>query len=249
MDSIVYDIVWPGGNTTAIVRSHVPVTDYVSVAKRILAKHPEIEQVGYLLAPYHPAADGRLAMMGGEFCGNATRCTVFLLAQEAGRPYAHAEIPGLGEAVEGMVTQSESSIRLPMDFCLNIAECPEGSVVDLQGIRHVVITKPTEEPKESLIAKYKDKLPAVGLMYLSRVDGVTSIDPYVWVRDTETFYHETACGSGSLAVGFVLHREENIREVAVRQPSGADLTVKFHDKPASVTLSGPIKIVGRKTLG
>lgn len=247
MDSIVYDIVWPGGNTTAIVRSHVPVTDYVSVAKRILAKDPEIEQVGFLLAPYHPGADGRLAMMGGEFCGNATRSAAFLLSNELQKENVSVEIPGIENAVTAGITSDESLIRLPMSFCRSITDCPEGSIVDLQGIRHVVITEPTSETKEALLEKYKENLPAVGLMYLQQSEDAIAIDPYVWVRDTDTFYHETACGSGSLAVDFVLHHKKGVNHMAIRQPSGAEFTIMCDRN--FITLNGPIKIVGRKTLG
>lgn len=73
---IDYLIADPEGNITILVLSPVDRRDYQRVARDLLDKHPEAEQVGYAVSPY--TGDGMRAfpameMCGLEFCGNATR--------------------------------------------------------------------------------------------------------------------------------------------------------------------------------
>lgn len=67
MKYIIYD---PGGNKTALV-----IGTYYKQKKeindRILKLHKDVEQVGFI-----STKNNQLIMAGGEFCGNATRCSV-----------------------------------------------------------------------------------------------------------------------------------------------------------------------------
>ena len=47
-----------------------------------------------------------------------------------------------------------------------------------------------------------------------------NLTPYVYVRDVETLYAETACASGSIVVASILGKN-----VTLRQPSGETLHV------------------------
>ena len=63
----------PAGNITALVLSDVPKEERPALAAKLMAL-PDwgVEQVGFVhRGP--PGIHGVLEMMGGEFCGNATR--------------------------------------------------------------------------------------------------------------------------------------------------------------------------------
>ena len=81
MEDLKYYIFDPTGNITALVESGVAAADQSAVASRIMERHPDVEQVGFITyADDAAAADVpvSLRMAGGEFCGNATMCTAAL---------------------------------------------------------------------------------------------------------------------------------------------------------------------------
>ena len=80
IDPVKYSIMDPTGNVTALVESPVGLSMQPDVADRIMKKHPEVEQAGFLI--FEPDPDGScrpsLRMAGGEFCGNASMCAAAL---------------------------------------------------------------------------------------------------------------------------------------------------------------------------
>lgn len=69
-NGIKYIICRPGGNDTALVYgiNYTP-EDKKKINDAIMAKHSNVEQVGFIDLNQTP----ELKMAGGEFCGNATR--------------------------------------------------------------------------------------------------------------------------------------------------------------------------------
>ena len=68
--NVKYSIYRPAGNDTAFVYG----LEYTQEQRKkindlIMAKHPNVEQVGFIELNHKP----ELQMAGGEFCGNATR--------------------------------------------------------------------------------------------------------------------------------------------------------------------------------
>ncbi len=79
--TIDYIIADPEGNITILVLSPVERKDYQRIAHELLEKHPEAEQVGYVLAET-AQKEGKaglpaMNMCGMEFCGNASRSFAF----------------------------------------------------------------------------------------------------------------------------------------------------------------------------
>ena len=70
----------PAGNITLFVLDPVEKSRRADVAAQLMAV-PEYkaEQVGFVCTPQE-GGDGRMEMMGGEFCGNATRAFGLLTA-------------------------------------------------------------------------------------------------------------------------------------------------------------------------
>lgn len=200
MKNSLYHILWPGGNTTALVTKKIPKNKHVQIAKRILNKHKNVEQVGFLEKPKNPKADIRLQMMGGEFCGNASRAAAFLEAMKNNKKFLKLEVSGFPEILEATTIGNKVTLILPGSFFIKMEKLQDIQIVDLMGIKFISknSAKSIFEAKR-LIKKYKNKSPAVGVIYVSKKENKIKIDPVVWVKKTNTCYNETACGSGSIA--------------------------------------------------
>ena len=74
----------PAGNITVFVLDPVEKAQRAAIAEKIMAI-PELkaEQVGYACLA-EDDVDGHMEMMGGEFCGNATRAYGMYIAQQKG---------------------------------------------------------------------------------------------------------------------------------------------------------------------
>jgi hypothetical protein len=117
------------------------------------------------------------------------------------------------------------------------------SLVRLSGISHLIAgagsstletykaCSSLEDRKvlaKSLLKKFDlMREPASGAMFLDKDKIGFCLSPYVYVRDIDTFFAETACGSGSVAVGLVeaKRKASSIRNLTIKQPSGMDITV------------------------
>ena len=116
----------PAGNRTAIVRTPVPVQARADIAAWILKNEDlRAEQVGFETAPLN-GGEGRLEMMGGEFCGNAARSYGFLLwsakalaaAEQRGEELSGSDLSG-GAAAKS--AQGDLSIEISgTDDLLNV---------------------------------------------------------------------------------------------------------------------------------
>ena len=76
------------------------------------------------------------------------------------------------------------------------------------------------------------------VIFLEKQKNVTKIYPIVWVREIETLYYETACGSGTIAAFTYLYNKENINQTSILQPSGYYLDVEKIDN--SIIICGPV---------
>ena len=76
----------PAGNITLFVLDPVEKSRRAEIAAQLMAvPEYQAEQVGFVCTPQE-GGDGRMEMMGGEFCGNATRAFGLLTAKKTGRP-------------------------------------------------------------------------------------------------------------------------------------------------------------------
>ena len=201
----------PAGNITLFVRTRVDRAQYGAVGEKLLAL-PELkgEQVGFLLG------DGRLAMAGGEFCGNATRAFGLLTARECGltgKQHLTLSVSGCEKAVGVDVDTDAGTARaempLPQFVRAETAGGVPGTLVHLGGIAHFVVDGVT--PSEAFFAEAEPlflslgALDAYGVIFL----GGARMTPLVKVPATKAFVWEGSCGSGSLAA-------------AIAQSEGAD---------------------------
>lgn len=160
MEDLKYYIFDPTGNITALVESGVAAADQPAVASRIMERHPDVEQVGFITyADDAAAADVpvSLRMAGGEFCGNATMCTAALYMIRENMPGSAAimvRVSGAAEPLEVRLRRKDAAgfdaaVTMPpaigidelklSDSKLHESTSVSLPVVRMQGIAHVII--------------------------------------------------------------------------------------------------------------
>lgn len=160
-----YSIIDPTGNITALVESRVDQKLHPDVARAIMQRHPNVEQVGFVWQHSLPIASQPLGidlrMAGGEFCGNATMSASFLcamrlgLCRERSTHTLYVEVSGIPQAVETRVSPDErnlarTSIRMPGSTSIQQMSLPFGNrcvnvaVVSTPGISHAIILSKTK---------------------------------------------------------------------------------------------------------
>ncbi|MBP3894644.1 MAG: hypothetical protein J6D34_11480 [Atopobiaceae bacterium] len=164
VDGVRYRILDPTGNITALVESDVVVDAQPDVARRIMQRHPAVEQVGFVSHEDAGSGDGRpsvrMRMAGGEFCGNATMSAAALLLWRMGGEWDVADpdawtnvlvrVWGVREPVEVRLQPCEDGsfrggVRMPPAEGVELPELTFGSLtgqiplVRMVGISHVVI--------------------------------------------------------------------------------------------------------------
>lgn len=198
----------PAGNITVFVLDPVESSQRAPLAARIMAI-PELkaEQVGYA-CPAEDDVDGHMEMMGGEFCGNATRAYGMLVAQQQGRSGKTTvllRVSGCDHVVAAQVDcdNGTSSAEMPCPRSVRrvTAADHEGTLVDLGGIAHLVVedVPPSEDffrAAESVFADIPG-LDACGVIFLDGASG--RMTPLVKVLGPDTLVWEGSCGSGSVA--------------------------------------------------
>lgn len=257
MRTVRFYKVTPGGNPTILILDPVPALERAAVARELLdSGHLQAEQVGYLDLDAIPV---RLDMMGGEFCGNACRASVAVMALEGrglegegGELRGTLSVSGAEEPVAIRLVADECWVEMPLP-----AEVADGSelapgvgVVRLPGITHLLLDEerhpfPADYAAAAAMLREVHGLDgeAVGCIWYAAAKEY-AIKPVVWVRSTASTYYETGCGSGSLALALWLGTRQNLpATVFVRQPAGGSIGVTKRDGRAWI--HGPVTVVAR----
>lgn len=203
---------------------------------------PQLAQPAKAAAPIRSQA--HFAMAGGEFCGNAARAAALLLAPEGGT--VAFSLSGFSGLVAATVTalggrDYEVSATFPglTAPVRALGLRPEGpaALVDLGGIVHIVLIAPFPRAAKVYRAQHRrlcrdlaltDRA-AVGVIWCERAGENLTLHPLVWVRALDSFFYESACGSGTIAAAAVLGSG------AYRQPSGQAIVAELGAE--AITLS------------
>ena len=225
LDIIVFD---PAGNTTIMVLTPVPRSQYAETAKKLLeidfgpySDWREVmygEQVAYILEDFGEGEPG-MNMCGLEFCGNASRSYAYYRVlfcgdgEDAGegKKKITVNVSGCNHPLTAIVDEKakDSVVQMPLPVGIRMVDtAPVGiegeyPMVVFEGISHIVI--PGVEADAETFEKIKNYIYA-------EVDpdmeafGVMFINeekdlmsPVVYVRDVDTTYFEGSCGSGTAA--------------------------------------------------
>ncbi|PIV08581.1 hypothetical protein COW57_00450 [Candidatus Roizmanbacteria bacterium CG17_big_fil_post_rev_8_21_14_2_50_39_7] len=256
----------PGGNDTGLVQEIIAdPLKRKEINNEMMQMFPNIEQVGFVNLNIEEL---ELMMAGGEFCGNATRSTAYLALN--GQPGEVAiKVSGVKDKLRAGVAQNgEAYAQMPIYQDANRVsqdlENPRNSIVYMEGITQYVNwdtssiegKNPDEIKKQAMELmreKGLDTSPAAGVMYVKETPQGLEIVPVVYVRDINTLFYETACGSGTTAVGLTLAKQSgsSIKDVTIYQPSGLPIKVSVDydgNEFGYAQIQGPVEIQGTGTL-
>lgn len=227
----------PAGNDTGLISGIIRNPQQrKQIADTLQKTYQNIEQVGFVsFDAKHP----ELVMTGGEFCGNATSCAAYhILLGQPGEILI--KVSGVSKRLRAGVTKGGDGFSQMPVFSdpSYIQKDKKGNMlVQLEGITHYVdfdtnqirgltIEEIKNKARQAMREKGIDQQPACGIIYTEKLAYGWAIHPIVYVRDADTLYYETACGSGTTALGLVLALKngDSIEAVPVIQPSG--LTIK-----------------------
>ena len=161
-----YSILDPTGNITALVESPVEPGLQPAAAAALMARHPQVEQVGFVDFPASGGpVHGTLRMAGGEFCGNASlsAAALYLLRRRQEAPPAPApsgrealpetvrlRVSGAAEPVEARLRRESDrrfrgGIRMPPALAVEETDLSFASargrlpLVRMEGISHLIL--------------------------------------------------------------------------------------------------------------
>jgi len=260
MTNLEFTKISPTQNMTILVESPVPRAAQPGVARSLMLRDPDTEQVGFM-EPGRHGADLHLQMAGGEFCGNAAISAAALFAQkkalELGKNMlVSASVSGAPGALSVQVrriSEARFAARLEMPLPLEISEKTlsfEGErfclpLVRFPGIAHAIVSlEMTKEAAQLAAKKWCEDLneDALGLMLL---DG-KRLTPLVYTKNPETLVWERSCASGSAAAGAFLAKEQGSGEFSFTQPGGtlcAEVQCDENGKIKSLHLKGNAEIL------
>ena len=199
---------------------------------------PQLAQPAKAAAPIRSQA--HFAMAGGEFCGNAARAAALLLAPEGGTVALSGFSGLLAPTVTALggpdyeVSATFPGLTAPVRA---LGLRPEGpaALVDLGGIVHIVLIAPFPRAAKVYRAQHRRLCRDLALtdraavIWCERAGENLTLHPLVWVRALDSFFYESACGSGTIAAAAVLGSG------AYRQPSGQAIVAELGAE--AITLS------------
>ena len=242
-EEVEYKIFNPGGNKTAIVIDK----NYDAFEKReinnyILRNNTDVEQVGFI-----SKTQNELKMAGEEFCVNATRCAIwnYLNGNEG---EIEIQVSGYSKKIIGGIT-SDRCVYVELPINREVDKFVETNYVfnfvKLEGILLAVVNEnyskiyieKLHENEEYLKSYLKEIMKefqtvekAVGIVLLEKENEKVKINPIIWVKEIDTLYYETACGSASLAT--VIYKncieKEDVSEII--QPSGNSIFIELEQE-------------------
>lgn len=257
----------PSGNRTVLILDPVPQAQRQHVNAALLEKDPKAEQVACLQVEGHRA---QVEMMGGEFCGNATRSAGAYALKQLGEKEGIFQVTCSGcphplpvSAKKVREKVFEASVRLDPPLAMTKfrvsyeRESVECQKVSLAGIDHYVYftlnldTVDKQQLFRSLqreISRYPET-EAYGLMLVEI--GTFRMVPAVYVTATGTLYWENSCGSGSAAVAAAMAKRQGRSIAATLLEPGGKINIEAlykDDAVQEITIGGPVKFGEMETV-
>lgn len=259
----------PTENMTIFVLDPLPRTEYSEVANKLMnCNNLCAEQVGFVEKPTMQGSCSRLHMMGGEFCGNASRAFAALMVKKEYHTFQREndnyivpiEVSGNEQILYAEVAQLtdhtfDVKIQIPLYKSVSPFETHYngvhylGLLVDFDGISHVVLFTGNDIPDEGLlhhIVREQTPLPnsAFGVMFYNEEENYMT--PLVYVEDTGSVVWERSCGTGTAALGVALSlTDQSGIDMEVKQPGGnlQVITSVNNGQIEGIYLKGEVSIV------
>ena len=245
---VKYKILNPGGNKTALIsRSEYTDSQKRLINKMIMEKNSQVEQVGFLSNKIN-----RLEMAGGEFCINATRCAVYeYLGGKEGE--IGLTVSGTNKKILGKVLE-DKKVEIQLEISKNIADLYEikndFTCIKIDGILIAILDeeksktyieklkeneeKTKNELKQLMITELDSEEKAIGIILLEKKLERIKINPIVWVKEINTVFYETACGSGSLGTAIYNYLNSKDKKIELIQPSGYSINIELKENESYI---------------
>ncbi len=244
-----YYLVNPGGNVTALVYGNYTSEIRQKISHMLFKKHgKDLEQVGFFWNSTKPMSVC-LAMAGDEFCGNAIRSLAFLYGKKNNIKNVSVVLPGMKKQYVCIIAKNQSTLVVPRQDCVVLSD--QYPSVCLPGISHTVAISKTFKTVTQTIKKIitTSSEPASGFMSAKYIkNGMYELRPYVFVKKLKTFFQESACASGTVAVAVSLYEKTKKKTFRIAQPSGSIYSVKIDNKNNQILLTGPILSVSQDSI-
>ncbi len=242
----------PAGNMTVLIDNFdIYRRDIANISVKLMCEtNIYAEQVGFIKGNH-------LQMMGGEFCGNASRAFASLLGfrDESLKDKKIYSITCSGEdkildvEVRRGKTENTFLAKIKMPSCISISEVniknnknetEKFYLVKFSGIDHFIYEGKTDENEIiELIKKYMmDKnYSAFGIMFFDFLN--MKLRPYVYVNGISGVW-ENSCASGTTALGFYLKKYKNIEKARVDEING---WLEYSFDKNDIYIDGPVEII------
>ena len=246
IDLIVFDT---AGNTTLMVLTPVPRSEYAETAKKLLEIDFDEycswrgtaygEQVAFVLDDNGAKS---MDMCGLEFCGNASRSYAYYRAvvcgdgEDAGDGLKKiaVNVSGCAHPLTAVVdiNARDSIIDMPLPYDIRMIDTSKAGVqgvhqfVEFDGISHLVLNgeeadaEKFERIKNYFYEEISPGMDAFGTMFINEEEDL--MRPVVYVRDVDTTYFEGSCASGTAAAAAAKASGEpdGTYDYVFRQPDG-----------------------------
>lgn len=267
----------PAQNMTVFVLDQVPRKDHAEISRKLMSYDSiHAEQIGFIEKTILPDSTEtlRLQMMGGEFCGNASRSfaaymvyTEYPSIQKKGKDFVvPLQVSGWERNVECIVTplkqknRFRSRIQMPLPKNVGAQEfIVQGETistirVDFFGITHFIVDKDLVRSSLEFYNIVKSEMDeenyeAFGIMFYNFEE--KNLVPLVYVKGTDTMCWEKSCASGAAALGVCLSYLDDVdtAEDIVQTGGILNINVKWIDGNASeIYLDGEVEIVSEGTV-
>lgn len=243
----------PTGNVTVLIDNYdIYSKDILAISESIMKEtNLYAEQVGFI-------KEKHLQMMGGEFCGNASRAFASLLAFRD-REFKKQKIYSITCSGEEKILEvdiregsraNEFLAKIEMPNFINLKEIEFEDekliLVEFFGINHFIYEgKRDREIVINFVKSYLRNIDysAFGVMFfnIERIE----MFPYVYVKGFEDGVWENSCASGTTALGFYLKKYKGIEKQKIIQPNG---WLEFSFENEKIYIDGPVEIVAEGKL-
>ena len=218
----------PAGNLTALALTPVAPDRRAAVAARLM-REEGMEQAAFIDEESLLSPLPRMDMMGGEFCGNATRAFGLYAAQRRGLGERELLVRVSGAREPVSVTLDEAKghafARMPLPYALEsiLIDLPSVKtpvpVVRMEGIAHAVLLDTPPSPAlAQAVLRAMPREDAQGVLFTKG----TRMTPLVYVAATGTSVWESSCGSGSVALAWLLAQNlpDGVHIFSFEEPGG-----------------------------
>lgn len=188
------------GNFALLVKGYKS-SEKEKIIKKYLGK---VEQIGFIS---YPNGIPKLLMMGNELSINGTLALGAMLSKKSGML--------LTSGYKGFVQYKNQKKCTRIQLSIEYEKI--GNIVLLNGIGYVFL-KENKQISKSYLSKFCSKydLPAFGVIFYKK----NRLIPYVFVKQTNSLFKETACGSASIVLNILTGKK------LITQPTGKIITVE-----------------------